>query len=168
MYANGLPFEHSFEALKANPQLALYPRPQLRWSRLGWRLLLKLPGNLIHSLRQSLRLIREQKNFARRFCDVVVPALEEAIATEAALDLSGLDDSALEERLERWIQRTCCDFARESLKPTVIVAVWMQQLEQWLVQDLGPEAGKAALGRLVLGAGPGPEADLAAGIHALA
>src|SRR5262249_5463925 len=85
---------------------------------------------------------------------------------EAAKDLTSLDSAALLERLEYWTRRTLIDFARDSLKPTVLAAVAMGNLERGL-RNLRPERVRSALGELTLGVRPDPEADLPGALRAL-
>src|SRR5437660_7416380 len=82
-------------------------------------------------------------------------------------ELSSLDSAALIERLDLWIRRTLIDFARDSLKPTVLAGVAMGNLERGL-RSLGPERTRAALGELTLGVRPDPEADLPGALRDLA
>ena len=71
------------------------------------------------------------------------------------------------QRLEHWIRRTLYDFARESLKATVLGAVAMGKLEMVLTKPLGAERTRAALGELTMGVRPDPEADLPGAIRDL-
>src|SRR5262249_40322393 len=81
-------------------------------------------------------------------------------ATGAAEDLTRLDGPALLKRLEHCTQRTLLDFARDSLKPTALAGLAMGRVERLLMAHLGPERTRAAVGELVMGVHPDPEADL--------
>src|SRR5262249_22701266 len=88
-------------------------------------------------------------------------------AQGAAEDLSKLDDAALLERLEYWIKRTLHDFARDSLKATVLAAVAMGKVEYILLRPLGVDRTRAAMGELTMGIHGEPEDDLPAAIRQL-
>lgn len=168
MYRQGLPLEHSFAALKAAPEKAFYPQAELNWRRAGWRFWLFFPVYVVMSLPRSLRLGKEQRQFSQRFRQNILPAFVQEIARGAGQDYSALLPSALLEQIEFWIQRTLYEFARDSLKPTVLAACSMAMMEQVLAKPLGPVRSKAAVAELSMGARPDPEADLAAAIRDLA
>jgi pyruvate,water dikinase len=165
---HGLPFEHPFATLKADPRQALYPRPVFNPSRVGWRFWLRLPAILVRTARAAARASELSRNFPRSFLEEVAPAFERAVQTEAQRDLSRLSTEELVQRLEEWIRRTLIDFARDSLKPTALAALSLGRLEQALGGSLGPERTRSALNELGQGATPQPEADLAAAIRGLA
>src|SRR5205807_2309819 len=71
------------------------------------------------------------------------------------------------ERLEFWVQRTLFDFARDSLKPTVLAALARGNIEVLLRRKLGPERTREALNELSMGIRPDPEADLLGSVYAL-
>ena len=160
MQFRDVPFEHPFALLKANPRKALYPQPILNPARAGWRFWLLLPIITIRLIRSTALLKRLGQTFPRHFREDVLPAFRAAVREEAGQDLTRLDDAALLERLERVIRLSLVDFARDSLKPTVLAAVALANLERVLIRALGPERGRAVAGELAAGARPDPEADL--------
>jgi pyruvate,water dikinase len=155
-----LPFEHSFAVLKKDPAKALYPRPVLNPSRASWRFWLFLPWWFTKLTMSVTGLRRLSQTFAGQFRAQIIPPFAAACREARQSDLSRLDPPALVEELERWIRLCLEDFARDSLKPTVLAAVAMDNLERNLSRSLGPERARAALGELSLGARPDPEADL--------
>jgi pyruvate,water dikinase len=172
MYGRGLPYEHPFAALKATPQRALYPRPQLNFARAGawfWLTLpLRWPLLLGRSMRSAFRMQGLGRTFAPRFRNEIVPAFLQATAADAARDLARLDTPALRGLFEGCAQRTLHDFARDSLKPTVLAALAMDNLERLLQRKLGPQRTRAVLGELTLGVHPDPDTDLPAALRDLA
>jgi pyruvate,water dikinase len=168
MYSQGLPLEHSFAVLKDNPQKALYPQAQPNWSRAGWRFWLFLPRYLFRSMLLVLRLRRELKQFPARFREAILPVFAKEVARATRLDLSALSNAAILEQLEHWLRLTLSEFARDSLKPTLLAAQLLSDLEQFLAKALGPARSKAALQELSMGARPDAEADLAQALHDLA
>jgi pyruvate,water dikinase len=167
LYARGQPLEHSFEALKAAPQKALYPRARPNWSRAGWKFWFFGPIHAWRMFRHELSLQAQVRLFADRLRGEVIPAFAAETTQGAAEDLSGLDEAALLQRLEHWIQRTLYDFARDSLKATVLAAVAMGKVEYILLRPLGPVRTRAALGELTMGVHADPEADLPRAIRDL-
>src|SRR5262249_354634 len=96
------------------------------------------------------------------------PAFAEETRRGTEEDLSRLDERALHDRLQHWMQRTLYDFARDSLKPTALAGIAMGKLEQALQRALGAERTRAALGGLGVGGRPGAEADLRGAVRDLA
>jgi pyruvate,water dikinase len=163
-----VPFEHPFAALKADPQKALYPQPVLNASRGGWRFWLLLPWLLVKLARAASRVQRLSQTFAQRLRGEILPSFAAETEREAAQDLGRLDTAALLQRLEHWTGRTLHVLARDSLKPTVFAAVAMGNLERALQRPLGFDRARAALGELVMGIRPDPEADLPRAVGDLA
>lgn len=174
-----MPFEHPFAALKAEPNKALYPQPVLNPAKGGLKFFLLLPFITFQLVRSAGRLRGEAKTCAKRLREEIIPAFAQEIAKERGTDLSKLDMPALLQRLEYWIKRTLCDYAREGLKPTLLAGVSMGNLERGLTQAFA--AGEAtpnpartaakvrsALGQLIMGVHPDPEADLPTAVHDLA
>ncbi len=167
MQFRDLPFEHPFAVLKANPRKALYPQPVLNPARAGWRFWLLLPIITIRLIRSAAILKRLGRTFPQHFRQDILPTFRAAVHKEAGENLAGLGNAALLERLERIIRLTLVDFARDSLKPTVLAAVSLANLERVLMRELGPERGRTAARELAAGARPDPEADLAEAVRAV-
>jgi pyruvate,water dikinase len=171
-YAGWLPYEHSFAALKRDPQKALYPQPRLNVARFGTAFWLALPFRLpflvAESVASGLKLSRLTRGFADRFRREVLPAFAAETAKGEAEDLAALDPPALLARLEHWTRRTLLDFARDSLKPTALAAIAMRDVETKLRAKLGPGRVAAAVGALTTGVRPDPEADLPGAMNELA
>jgi pyruvate,water dikinase len=162
-----LHFEHSFAAMKANPARALYPQPTLNPARASFRFWLLLPWLTLKLFRSSIKLSQISRTFADKLRQEIFPAFAGEVDREATQEISSLNSAALIERLEYWIRRTLIDFARDSLKPTLLAAVAMGNLERGF-RGLGPERTRSALGELTLGVRPDPEADLPGALRDLA
>ncbi len=168
-----LPLGYPFAALKANPHQALYPEHlALDPNRATWRFWLGLPlvvpAFIAGESRRLARLNALAPTLADRLRTQVLPDFATEAAAEAAHDLAGLEEPALVQRLEMWVWRTLHDFARDSLKPTVLANLALENLKQGLGRTLGPEAARAAANELAMGARPAPEADLALALDDLA
>jgi pyruvate,water dikinase len=167
LYSRGRPMEHPFAALKADPHKALYPRAVPAQSRAGWKDRLLAPLHAVSALRFEMRLQRWCRTFADRLRSEILPAFAQEADRGAAEDWTALDESTLLERLDYWTRRTLYDFARDSLKATVLAAVAMGKLEYLLGRALGPERARAAINELTMGVRPEPDADLAGGLRDL-
>jgi pyruvate,water dikinase len=167
MQYRDLPFEHSFGALKANPARAFYPQPTLNPARASMRFWLLLPWLTFKLFRSAIQLDQVKRAFADKVRQEIFPAFDAETAQEMSQDISSLDSATLLDRLDFWIRRTLIDFARDSLKPTVLAAVAMGNLERGL-RSLDAERRRTALGKLALGVRPDPEADLPGALRDLA
>jgi rifampicin phosphotransferase len=145
----------------------MYPRAEQNGSKVGLAFWLTWPVHIYRSFRFELQLQNWVRTFAGRLRGEIIPAFVAETNHGATEDLSKLDDNALLERMEHWIRRTLYDFARESLKATVLGAVAMGKLEMVLTRPLGAERTRAAVGELTMGVRPGPEADLPGAIRDL-
>lgn len=168
MQYHQLPFEHPFAALKAAPHKAIYPQPILNPARGGFKFWIKLPLIMFRMMRSSARLPGWRDSFAPKLRGDILPAFLKETTEEMSRDLTSVATPALIERLEHWTRRTLLDFARDSLKPTALAGLSMGSLERALTKGLGPDRAKAALGELIMGVHPDPEADLPAAVRALA
>jgi pyruvate,water dikinase len=162
-----LPFEHPYAALKADPQKALYPQAVLNPARGTWAFWLSLPWLAIKLSLASGRLRKHQQTFAERFRRETIPTFDREICRAMEDNLTGLETPALLQRLEHWVGRTLYEFARDSLKPTALAGASMDVLRGGLAGPLGTERARTAVGELVMGVRPDPEADLSGAVREL-
>jgi rifampicin phosphotransferase len=164
-HSGALLYDYPFAALKADPRKALNPQPVRDPSRAGalfWLFLpLRLPFNILGSLRRMVRLSRLSHSFADHFRQEILPPFAAETKRTATEDWSNLDSAALLERFCYWSKRTLDDYARNSLKATTLATVARAGLEFVLRRKLGAEPTRRALGELSMGVRPDPEADLA-------
>jgi pyruvate,water dikinase len=170
LHYRGVPLEHPFAALKADPRRALYSTPRLNPARLPWHFWAGLP---VTGPRLAWRVLsgvwrrrRWLRTFARRYREELAPAFAESVRA-GRKDLEKLDDAGLVAEFESWARRTLIDFARQGLKPTALAALAMAELERKLAEVLGAEGAAALVRDLVMGVRPPPEADLAGGVRDL-
>ncbi len=168
LYSRGQPLEHPFELLKATPSRALYPRAQFNPRKAGFFYWMFGPFHAWRSFRFELSLQNWVRGFADRLRGEIIPAFALEFSRGATEDLSALDDVGLLERLKHWAHRTLIDYARDSLKATVLAAVAMGKIEYLLTRGLGVERTRAVLGELTMGVRPDPEADLPGALRDLA
>lgn len=162
------PIEYPFAAYKADPRLALNPKPNLNPLRGGALMgLLRLPAAVWRLSRIMNRTKREAARFAEKF---PVTAAHFAAMSRQFLtrDWSLADREQLVRDLEEWRDFTLIDFARDSLKPTVFADYYWNALVEMLKPKLGAEKAEAAVRELTLGAKPTEGEDFAAAIQAFA
>jgi pyruvate,water dikinase len=167
-----LPFEHSFAAMKKDPQRALKPQASLNAARAGWRFWLTIPVLFVKQMRSHLRLQHITRNFAGDFEQRIVPAYLVEVDKANAEDWGRLSSPELLERCRHWIRRTLVDFARDSLKPTALADLQMANLVRALTRRLQPaddaaQRAEAALRELLTGVAPAPDADIEAALVAM-
>jgi pyruvate,water dikinase len=163
-----VPFEYSYAALKADPDLALNPQMALNpWRDGVMRGLMRLPKMFWRVSVASLRMRNAAGAFADTFRDQTVPAFRAEFERGAEEDLAKLDAPALVDRLEHWTRRTLIDFARDSLKPTALAEVSVGLLRQELGRSLGPERAEAAVAELAQAARLDPDTDPGTGVSRL-
>jgi len=170
-HAGTLLFDYPFAAFKADPRLALAPQPVRDPSRAGalfWLLLpLRLPFNILGGLRRMVRLGRLSNSFAAHFRQEILPPFAEETAQAAGEDWSKLPSQDLLERFRFWCKRTLDEYARESLKATILAATARASLGFVLRRKLGVDRVRAALGALSMGVRPDPDCDMPSAIRDL-
>jgi pyruvate,water dikinase len=159
------PIEYSFAALKADPRQALVPKPMLNPSRVGW---LGLPGVLWRLHRMASATRRQSETFAAKFTTETVPRFATAARAALAQDWSRIDSPMVTQAFNAWVQKTLVEFARDSLKPTVLADLAWTTLFELLKPQLGEERAWAAVAEVASGVTVPEDADLAAGVTALA
>ncbi|HET6572164.1 MAG TPA: PEP/pyruvate-binding domain-containing protein [Fimbriiglobus sp.] len=159
------PIEYPFAVMKADPRRALDPKPTLNPARVGWR---RLPGVIWRLHRMATATRRQAETFAATFTTAIAQRFAAEARAALARDWKALDPPALRAAFDTWVQRTLVDFARDSLKPTVLADLAWTTLFEQLKRKLGEERARAAVGEMARGARPPAEADLVAAVTALA
>ncbi|MCE9533738.1 MAG: hypothetical protein K8T89_21810 [Planctomycetes bacterium] len=157
--------DYPFQRYKATPLLALTPEPDSSTMYRSVGRILRLPIFIWRQMRFARRISKLSQTFADDFRKKIVPPFLAEIEKAEAEDLTKLDPQVLLQRFEYWVKRTLVDFARESLKPTLLAQFAMQVIEQQLKKPLGPERARQAIAELTAGAHPDPEADFPTGIR---
>lgn len=162
------PIEYPFAAYKADPRLAMNPKPNLNPLRGGALTgLLRLPATVWRLNRIMNATKRGAETFADRFRETAAHFAR--TAREAyKRDWNQCDNAQLARDIEEWRDRTLIDFARDSLKPTVFADYCWSTLVEMLKPKIGPEKAEAAVRELTLGARAADGEDYAAGIQAFA
>jgi pyruvate,water dikinase len=167
MYESGLKLRHSFPALKADPSMATRPVAEPNWSGAGLKFWLSLPLRLVEAVRMGTRLEQLSRTYGSQFRTELLPSLDEAIDAEKNHDIAALSDADVLDRLSHRIQLVLFDFARQSLKCTVLADIALTALDRKLRRLLGKDGTRSAVNELTMNARPAPSADVAAAIGEL-
>ena len=147
-------------AYKANPALALDPKRDEPRGLRKWI-------GMIGIMRVAMKVVNAGDSFAGRFREQIIPPFAAALDQAMGEDLSKLDPSALVSRFETWANRTLVEFARHSLKPTLLADFSWRVMEDLIRRPLGPDRARTVLPALSQGAKADPEADLTGAIRSL-
>lgn len=162
------PIDYPFAQYKANPRLALNPKPALNPLRGGLISgLFRLPATVWRLSRIMNATKKQAATFAEEFTKGIVPEFLDEVKPAVAEPLPA-DTNALFNFLDRWIDVTLIGFARESLKPTVFADYHWNALVEMLRPKMGEEKAEAAVRELSLGARAVEGEDYASAIQALA
>jgi pyruvate,water dikinase len=156
-----LPMEYPVDEYKADPRKALDPQPVLKPWKPG---ILRLPGTILRLMKMSSVPRKLIETFADKFMKEIAPAFATEAKAAIRQDWSKLDDKAVHDLLDMWINKTLVHFARESLKPTVLAKLAWDTLVQLLTPKLGVEKAKATVAELSRGANVPDDANLAFGL----
>ena len=159
------PFAYPFAKFKADPKLALSPVPTLLGFG-GLRGIVRMPVTVWRLWRMGRVPRAMMATYPDHFLNAVVPPFVTAVKAALALDWANLPTARVLELLNEWIRRTLVDFARDSLKATVLADLAWSQLFNLLQPKLGDERAAAALAEIAQGSKPPAEAALADGIRA--
>ncbi len=161
------PFEYPFAKFKADPKLALTPAPTLLgFGGIGG--VLRLPATVWRLWRMTRIPRAMMTTYPDRFLNEVVQPFVKDAKAALAQDWTALSSDRVLELLHDWTNRTLVDFARESLKATVLADLAWSNLFNLLQPKLGDERANAALAELSQGAKPPADAALADGIKSFA
>jgi phosphohistidine swiveling domain-containing protein len=171
-YSGWVPTHHPFAKLKADPARALHPRPVQNPGAAGplfWLTLpVRLPFLFAGAVLFHMRLANFTTHFAERFRHEIIPPFREEVARAAREALTSLSPQALLDRLEHWTRRTLHDFARDSLKPTVLARLAADNVLRLLARKMAPARADEAVRELAAGVRPELDADLPAALADLA
>src|SRR5262249_17836054 len=144
MYESGLRLQHSFAALKADPNKAIRPVAEPNWSGADLKFWLSLPLRLVEAARMGTRLEQLSRIYGSQFRAELLPSLDEAIEAEKNHHIAALSDADVLDRLSYRIQLILFDFARQSLKCTVLADLALAALDRKLRRLLGKDGARSA------------------------
>ena len=151
LHFDGFPFAHDFDALKRNPQQAMYAQAQTDIKRSNASFWLKLPLHIVRMSRAEMRLRRCRSDFDRLLIEEVFPAFQAEIEVERDILYSDLSDAELLTKFQTWRAKTLDAFAPKALTATLLAGFSLQRLEAALQKCLDETAAKVLASRLISG-----------------
>ena len=151
LHFEGFPFAHDFNALKQNPQAAMYAQAHTDITRSNASFWLKLPLHILRMSRAEMRLRQYRSDFDRLLIEEVFPAFQKEVAAERHISYSDLTDAELVTKFEEWRVKTLDDFAPKALIATLLAGFSLQRLEMALRKCIRETEVKAFASRLMSG-----------------
>ena len=151
LHFEGFPFAHDFNALKQNPQEAMYAQAQTDITRSSASFWLKLPLHIIRMSKAEIRLRQCRSDFAQLLIEEVFPTFQEAVEAERVILYADLTDAELVTKFEEWRTKTLDDFAPKALTATLLAGFSLQRLEAALQKCLNETEVKSFANRLISG-----------------
>ena len=152
LHFDGFPFAHDFNALKQNPQQAMYAQAQTDITRSNASFWLKLPLHVIRMSRAEMRLRRVRSDFDGLLTEEVFPTFQKEVEAERERSDADLSDAELVAKFQKWRAKTLDDFAPKVLTATLLAGFSLQRLEAALQKHLADEAAaKVLASRLISG-----------------
>ena len=151
LHFDGFPFAHDFNALKQNPQEAMYAQAETDITRSNASFWLKLPLHIIRMSRAEMRLRKYRSSFAQLLTEEVFPAFQEEVEAERDIPYSDLTDVELVTKFKEWRTKTLDDFAPKALTATLLAGFSLQRLEAALQKCFSETETKVLVNRLISG-----------------
>ena len=151
LHFDGFPFAHDFNALKRNPQEAMYAQAQTDITRSNASFWVKLPLHIVRMSRAEMRLRQYRSDFAGLLIEEVFPAFQKEVEAERNISYSDLTDTELVTKFEEWRAKTLDDFAPKALTATLLAGFSLQRLEVALQKCLNETETKILVNRLMSG-----------------
>ena len=151
LHFDGFPFAHDFNALKQNPQAAMYAQAHTDITRSNALFWLKLPLHIIRMSRAEMRLRKYRSNFARLLTEAAFPTFQKEVEAERNISYSDLTDTELVTKFKEWRVKTLDDFAPKALTATLLAGFSLQRLEAALQKCFSETEVKAFANRLMSG-----------------
>ncbi len=151
LHFDGFPFAHDFNALKQNPQQAMYAQAVPDITRSTASFWLKLPLHVIRMSRAEMRLRKCRADFDQRLTENIFPAFQAEVEAEQKLPDADLSDAELVAKFHVWRAKTLDDFAPTALTATLLAGFSLQRLEAALQKCLDETAAKILASRLISG-----------------
>ena len=149
LHFDGFPFAHDFNALKQNPQEAMYAQAETDITRSNASFWLKLPLHIIRMSRAEMRLRKYRSSFAQLLTEEVFPAFQEEVEAERDIPYSDLTDVELVTKFEEWRAKTLDDFAPKALTATLLAGFSLQRLEAAVQKCFSETETKILVNRLI-------------------
>jgi pyruvate,water dikinase len=165
LFFHGFPYGYDFEAIRKNPESGMYPKLMTIPSRKTARFWIRLPFIAWHMMRSTAKIRSALGSEARLLEEMIYPEFARLATEDRRVDLT---KRSYEHLIKHWLQweQQIRDFAIHSLRPGVLAATALAELEQLLLTAKVPEPATAAR-KLVMGVHPPADADLPAALRKL-
>ncbi len=151
LHFDGFPFAHDFDALKQNPQQAMYAQAATDITRSTTSFWLKLPLHVVRMSRAEMRLRQYRSDFDQMLSAQAFPAFQSEVEAEWDISHSELSDAELIGKFLTWCTKTLDDFAPKALTATLLAGFSLQRLEAALQKCVDETAAKSIASRLISG-----------------
>ena len=151
LHFDGFPSAHDFNALKQNPQQAMYAQAQTDITRSTASFWLKLPLHIIRMSKAEMRLRQYRSDFDQRLTEEIFPTFQAEVEAERERSYADLSDAELVAKFRTWRAKTLDDFAPKVLTATLLAGFSLQRLEAALQKCLDETAAKTLANRLMSG-----------------
>ena len=151
LHFDGFPLAHDFNALKQNPQQAMYAQAETDITRSNTAFWLKLPLHIIRMSKAEMQLRRIRSDFDRLLTEKIFPTFEKEVEAERELSYVDLSDAELVAKFQTWRAKTLDDFAPKALTATLLAGFSLQRLEAALQKHLNETEAKGLANRLISG-----------------
>lgn len=141
LFWDGLPMGYDVAELRDNPNAINRAPTKFEPDRVDGGFLWRLPRLMLSMWRSSRGLKRLRAESKKHFDDNVLPPFLEYVRSRRLQDLSKLSTSELLQELDARRVRVLDEFGCESLKPGFAGAAALSELEGFLQQLCGPQAG---------------------------
>ena len=151
LHFDGFPLAHDFNALKQNPQQAMYAQAQTDITRSSASFWLKLPLHIIRMSKAEMQLRRVRLDFDRLLIEEIFPTFHKEVEAEQERSYVNLSETELVAKFQTWRAKTLDDFAPKALTATLLAGFSLQRLEAALQKHLNETEAKVLAGRLISG-----------------
>ena len=151
LHFDGFPFAHDFNALKQNPQQAMYAQAATDITRSTASFWLKLPLHVVRMSKAEIRLRQYRSDFDQMLSVQAFPAFQSDVEAEWDISYSDLSDVELIGKFQKWCTKTLDDFAPKALTATLLAGFSLQRLEAALQKCADETAAKSIVSRLISG-----------------
>lgn len=151
LHFDGFPFAHDFNALKQNPQQAMYAQAATDITQSTASFWLKLPLHVVRMSKAEMRLRQCRSDFDQVLAGEVFPAFQSEVEAEWDISYADLSDAELIAKFQTWCAKTLDDFASKALTATLLAGFSLQRLEAALQKCADETTAKSIASRLIGG-----------------
>ena len=151
LHFEGFPFAHDFNALKQDPQQAMYAQAATDITRSTASFWLKLPLHIVRMSKAEMRLRQCRADFDQVLTTQTFPAFQSEVTAEWNISYSDLSDAELVRKFQTWRTKTLDDFAPKALTATLLAGFSLQRLEAALQKCVDETETNSIVSRLISG-----------------